>query len=48
MVRALYFAMCFAIAFLGLVIAIHIDFWIGIIIMAFFLIKFIIMKEELI
>ena len=48
MVRALYFAMCFAIAFLGLVIAIHIDLWIGIIIMAFFLIKFIIMKEGLI
>ena len=48
MVRALYFGLCFAIAFLGLVIAIHIHFGIGISISILFLIKFFLMKEGLI
>ena len=48
MVRALYFGLCFAIAFLGIVIALHIHFWIGISISILFLIKFLLMKEGLI
>jgi len=48
MVRALYFGLCFAIAFLGIVIALHIHFWIGISIAILFLIKFFLMKEGLI
>ena len=48
MVRALYFGLCFAIAFLGIVIAIHIHFWIGVSISILFLIKFLLMKEGLI
>ena len=47
MVRALYFGLCFAIAFLGIVIAIHIHFWIGISISILFLIKFFLMNEGL-
>ena len=48
MVRALYFGLCFAIAFLGIVIAIHIHFGIVISISILFLIKFLLMKEGLI
>ena len=48
MVRALYFGLCFAIAFLGIVIAIHINFWIGVSIFTLFIIKFLLMKEGLI
>ena len=48
MVRSLYFGLCFAIAFLGIVIAIHIHFGIGISISILFLIKFFLMKEGLI
>ena len=48
MVRAIYFGLCFAIAFLGLVIAIHIHFWIGISISILFLIKFLLMREGVI
>jgi len=48
MVRALYFGLCFAIAFLGIVIAIHLNFWLGISISILFLIKFLLMKEGLI
>ena len=47
MIRALYFGLCFAIAFLGIVIAIHIHFWIGVSISILFLIKFLLMKEGL-
>ena len=47
MVRALYFGLCFAIAFLGIVIALHIHFWVGISISILFLIKFLLMKEGL-
>ena len=48
MIRALYFGLCFAIAFLGVVIAIHINFWIGVSIFTLFIIKFLLMKEGLI
>ena len=48
MIRALYFGLCFAIAFLGLVIAIHIHFWIGVSIFTLFIVKFFLMKEGLI
>ena len=40
MIQAIYFALCFAIMFLGLIIAIHIHTWIGISIMILFGIKF--------
>jgi len=48
MIRALYFGLCFAIAFLGIVIALHINFWIGISISILFIVKFFLMKEGLI
>ena len=40
---AVYFALHFAGAFLGLVIAIHLSFWLGISMFAFFIIKFCLM-----
>ena len=40
MIKALYFGLCFATAFLGLIIAIHINFWLGISIMTIFIVKF--------
>jgi len=40
MIRALYFGICFATAFLGLIIAIHINFWLGMSITALFIVKF--------
>ena len=40
MIKALYFGLCFATAFLGLIIAIHINFWIGVSIMTIFIVKF--------
>ncbi len=40
MIKALYFGLCFATAFLGLIIAIHINFWLGISITALFIVKF--------
>jgi hypothetical protein len=48
MIRALYFGLCFATAFLGLVIAIHVNLWIGISIFTLFVVKFFIMKKGLI
>jgi len=48
MIRALYFGLCFAIAFLGVIIAIHLNFWLGVSITILFLIKFFLMKEGLI
>jgi len=50
MIRAIYFAICFACCFLGLIIAIHIDTTIGLSIFALFVVKFLLMlpqyKEE--
>ena len=47
MIRAilisLYFALHFVAAFLGLVIAIHLNLWLGLSMFAFFIIKFLIM-----
>ena len=40
---ALYFALHFAGAFLGLVIAIHLSTWLGLSMFAFFIIKFMLM-----
>ena len=48
MIRALYFGLCFAISFLGLIIAIHVDLWIGIAIFILFIVKFFLMKERII
>ena len=42
MIQALYFALCFVAMFLGGIIAIHVDFWIGLAIMILFTVKFII------
>ena len=43
MIRAIYFATCFACCFLGLIIAIHIDTPIGLGIFALFIVKFFLM-----
>ena len=40
---ALYFALHFGAAFLGLIIAIHLSFWLGLSMFAFFIIKFCLM-----
>ncbi len=40
MIQAIYIALCFAIMFLGLIIALHIHTWIGLSIMILFGIKF--------
>jgi len=40
MIKALYFGICFATAFLGLIIAIHINLWLGLSITTLFLVKF--------
>ena len=46
LLKALYFALHFAGAFLGLVIAIHLSFWLGLSMFAFFIIKFMIMMPD--
>jgi len=43
---ALYFALHFVGAFLGLVIAIHLSFWLGISMFVFFIIKFCVMMPD--
>ena len=48
MIKKLYFGLCFAASFLGLVIAIHVNLWIGLAIFLLFIVKFFIMKEGLI
>ena len=47
MIKAFYFALHFAIIFLGLIIAIHVETWIGLSIMGLFLIKFMLMLPDL-
>jgi hypothetical protein len=44
---ALYFALHFGGAFLGLIIAIHLSTWLGLSMFAFFIIKFLIMMPKL-
>jgi len=46
MLRAIYFALHFAMIFLGVVLAIHFDFWIGILIAITFGVKFFYMLPE--
>ena len=46
MIKALYFGLCFAASFLGLVIAIHVNLWIGISIFILFILKFFLMKDN--
>ena len=41
MLRAIWFAIHFAIIFLGLIIAIHFDTWLGVTLMGVFAIKFV-------
>ena len=47
MIRSIYFALCFGLAFLGLVIAIHIDGAIGLSMFALFIIKFFLMLPDI-
>ena len=47
MLKAFYFALHFAVMFLGLIIAIHIDMWIGLGIFGLFIIKFMLMLPDL-
>ena len=47
MLKAFYFALHFAAMFLGLIIAIHIDMWIGLGIFGLFIIKFMLMLPDL-
>jgi hypothetical protein len=46
MIRAIYFALCFACSFLGLIIAIHIDTTIGLSMFALFIVKFLLMLPQ--
>jgi quinol-cytochrome oxidoreductase complex cytochrome b subunit len=40
MLKAIYFALHFAMIFLGVILAIHFDFWLGVILAITFVIKF--------
>jgi|19_taG_2_1085344.scaffolds.fasta_scaffold38584_3 hypothetical protein len=48
MIKALYFGLCFALVFLGVVVAIHVNFLIGVSISILFTVKFFLMKEGII
>ena len=43
MLKAIYFALHFAMIFLGVILAIHFDFWLGVILATTFVIKFLFM-----
>jgi len=47
MIKAFYFALHFAMIFLGLIITIHVDTWIGLGIFGLFTIKFMLMLPDL-
>ena len=47
MLYAIYFALHFAMMFLGVVLAIHFDMWIGLVIFGSFTIKFMLMLPDL-
>ena len=47
MLKAIYFALHFAMIFLGVIIAIHIDMWVGLGIFGLFTIKFMLMLPDL-
>ena len=46
MLKAIYFALHFAMIFLGLIIAIYIETWIGLSIMGLFTVKFLLMFPD--
>ncbi len=47
MIKAIYFALHFAMIFLGVIIAIHVETWIGLAIMGLFTVKFLLMFPDL-
>jgi hypothetical protein len=47
MIKAIYFALHFAMIFLGVIIAIHVEAWIGLSIMGLFTVKFLLMFPDL-
>jgi len=47
MIKAIYFALHFAMIFLGGIIAIHVEAWIGLSIMGLFTVKFLLMFPDL-
>ena len=47
MLKAIYFALHFAMIFLGVIIAIHVEAWIGLSIMGLFTVKFLLMFPDL-
>jgi hypothetical protein len=47
MLKAIYFALHFAMIFLGVIIAIHVETWIGLSIMGLFTVKFLLMFPDL-
>ena len=47
MLKAIYFALHFAMIFLGVIIAIHFSAWIGLSIMGLFTVKFLLMFPDL-
>ena len=47
MLKAIYFSLHFAMIFLGIVLAIHFDFWIGVAIATTFTVKFFYMLPEI-
>jgi hypothetical protein len=47
MLRAIWFSIHFAIIFLGLIIAIHFDTWLGVALMGVFTVKFMLMLPDL-
>jgi len=47
MIKAIYFALHFAMIFLGVIIAIHVETWIGLSIMGLFTVKFLLMFPDL-
>ena len=47
MLYAIYFALHFAMVFLGLIIAIHFDTWLGVTLMGVFSVKFMLMLPDL-
>ena len=47
MIKAFYFAFHFAMIFLGVIIAIHVETWIGLAIMGLFTVKFLLMFPDL-
>ena len=47
MIKAIYFSLHFAMIFLGVIIAIYVEVWIGLAIMGLFTVKFLLMFPDL-